>query len=133
VGTYPKAKGSELYGGLTFLYDPDALGGLPIKVFAEALAAEGVPNRAWGFHKPEHLRSIYTKDLPGLWGKSHVGPADMPLPRYQAGDYPVTEGLQSRVLRLKGWIQTSEQAIAQTADAFAKVADHHKELLETAR
>ncbi len=133
VATYPKAKGSELYGGLTFLYDPDALGGLPVTTFSEALAAEGVPNRAWGFHKPEHLRSIYTEDLPGLWGRNHVGPADVPLPRYREGDYPVTEGLQSRVLRLKGWIETTDQAISQTADAFKKVVEHHKELLETAR
>jgi hypothetical protein len=55
------------------------------------------------------------------------------LPRYREGDYPVTEGLQSRVLRLRGWIQTTHQAIAQTADAFKKVVDHHKELMETAR
>jgi hypothetical protein len=130
VATYPKARGTELYGGLRFLYDPEALHGLDLGSFCKALAAEGVPVSAWGFHKPEHLRSLYTTDLPGLWGKGHAGPAGVPLPRYRQGDYPITEGLTSRVLRFPGWIEAAPGAIEQTAAAFSKVVEHHRELRE---
>ena len=37
---YPKATGVELYGGIRFLYDSEALGGLPAAKFAEAMQAE---------------------------------------------------------------------------------------------
>ena len=53
---YPKSKGTELYGGLRFLYDPDALGGLSAKRFCEALAAEGAPVSDSGLGHIEHLR-----------------------------------------------------------------------------
>jgi len=126
---YPKAKGAELYGGLRFLYDPDALGGLTAARFCEALNAEGVPMRAGGFSHVEHLRAIYTKDLPGLWGRGHPGPANIPLPRYKEGDFPVSEGLRDRVLSLSGWIQPAPGLIDQVATGIRKVVDGYKALL----
>jgi len=127
---YPKARGSELYGGLTFLYDPEALGGLGAARFCEALQAEGVPMYAGAFRTPEHLRSIYTEDMPGLWGKGHPGPANIPLPRYAPGDYPVAERLMDgRVLSMGGWIQAADGLIAQVAGGIRKVVENHKRLL----
>ncbi len=126
---YPKSKGAELYGGLRFLYDPDSLGGLSAERFCEAVKAEGAPLRASALRPPEHLRSIFTKDLPDLWGKGHQGPADVPLPRYKEGDYPVSEGLLGRVLSSPGWIEAAPGVIKQFALAIRKVVDHHRALL----
>ena len=77
----------------------------------------------------EHLRAIYTKDLPGLWGKGHVGPANIPLPRYKEGDFPVSEGLRGRVLSYPGRIEAADGFINQLATAFKKVVNQHKRLL----
>jgi dTDP-4-amino-4,6-dideoxygalactose transaminase len=129
VHNYPKAKGVELYGGLQFLYDPDALGGLCAERLCEALNAEGVPMRPHGFREPEHLRVIYTKDLPGLWGRGHPGPGNVPLPRYTKGDYPISEGLMGRVLSLSGWIEATDGLIDQVGAAIRKVADGYRKLL----
>ncbi len=126
---YPKSAGSELYGGLRFLYDAGALGGLTAEKLCEALKAEGVPMTAGGFRAPEHLRAIYTKDLSGLWGKDHPGPANVPLPRYARGDFPVAEGLDGRILSMTGWFEAAEGLIDQVASAIRKVAEGHKALL----
>ncbi|MDP6107748.1 MAG: aminotransferase class I/II-fold pyridoxal phosphate-dependent enzyme [Candidatus Brocadiia bacterium] len=126
---HPKSKGAELYGGLKFTYEPERLGGLPAARLCEALNAEGVPMRAGGFSHLEHLRALFTNDLPGLWGEGHPGPADIPLPRYKEGDYPVSEGLNDRVLSLGGWIEPHDGLIGQVAEAIHKVVDGHKQLL----
>jgi len=129
VKTYPKAKGIELYGGLRFLYDPESLGGLSAEKLCNALNAEGVPMQPGGFRTPEHLRAIYTTDLPGLWGDGHPGPANIPLPRYRKGDYPVSEGLDGKVLSFRGWIEAADGVIDQVAVALRKVVEGYKKLL----
>jgi len=126
---YPKADGTELYGGLRFLYSPEELGGLTAERFCQALQAEGVPMSAGGFRQPEHLRAIFTRDLPGLWGRGHPGPANVPLPRYRKGDYPVTESLAGHVLSMAGWIECAPGLIGQVAAAIRKVVDLHKRLV----
>ena len=126
---YPKSKGSELYGGLRFLYDPDALGGLPAATFVEAVRAEGAPLAGPHVGHVEHLRALYTRDLPGLWGAGHPGPANRPLPRYQEGDLPVSEGMRDKVLGTSGWIEPPDGAVDQFAEAIKKVADGHRKLL----
>ncbi len=126
---YPKAKAAEIYGGLRFIYDPEALGGLSAKRFCEALNAEGVPMSPNGLGHIEHLRAIYTKDLPGLWGPGHPGPANIPLPRYKKGDFPVSESLVDRVLALPGWIEPAPGLIDQVALAIRKVVDNYRALL----
>jgi len=129
VRNYPKAKGAELYGGLKFVYDPDALGGLPAAKFVEAMRAEGAPIGGPGVGHMEHLRALYTKDLPGLWGEGHLGPANIPLPRYKEGDFPVSEGLRDKVLSTRGWIEAADGFIDQFGTAFKKVVDQHRSLL----
>jgi len=131
VHNYPKASGSELYDGMCFLYDSDALGGLPVKKFCEALQAEGASVWAGMFRPPEHLRSIYTEDMPGLWGEGHAGPANIPLPRYTKGDFPIAEAVNDRTVGMCGWIEATDGVIDQFADAIKKVFDQHKKLLET--
>ncbi|MFW6107987.1 MAG: DegT/DnrJ/EryC1/StrS family aminotransferase [bacterium] len=130
IRNYPKATGCELYGGLQFLYDPEALGGLPAAAFVEACAAEGVPISGPKVDHIEHLRSLYTEGLPGLWGEGHAGPADLPLPRHQEGDFPVSEDLARRVLVMPGWIEAADGAVDQVAGAIKKVADGHEKLIE---
>lgn len=126
---YPKSKGAEIYAGLRFLYDPEALGGLTAKPFCDALNAEGVAMEHDIFRIPEHLRTLYTRDLPGLWGKGHPGPANLPLPRYKEGDFPITESLPGRVLGLEGWVECTDGLMDQVAAAIRKVVDNHKDLL----
>ncbi len=126
--TYPKAKASELYGGLRFLYDPEVFGGVSNERFCEALQAEGMPMTPHGFREPEHLRAIFTTDKPGLWGQGHPGPADMPLPRYSRGDYPLAESIRSRIMAFPGWVEAADGVIEQCAQAFRKVAEHHAKL-----
>ena len=55
--------------------------------------------------------------------------SNIPLPRYQEGDYPVSEALQKRVMGLSGWIRCADGLIPQLADAIRKVSDRHGELL----
>ena len=129
VRNYPKAKGVELYGGLRFVYDAEALGGLPVAKFVEAVQAEGGPLSGPQLGHMEHLRSLYTKDLPGLWGKGHPGPANIPLPRYKEGDLPVAEGLRDKVLGTSGHIEAAEGFVEQFATAIKKVVDQHQKLL----
>ncbi len=129
VGNYPKSRGAELYGAMRLHYDPDALGGLASSRFCEALRAEGVPHVSGRLGHIEHLRAIFTQDMPGLWGKGHAGPANIPLPRYKKGDYPLTESLSDRVLSIPGWVEAAEGAIDQLADAIRKVVDQHEKLL----
>ena len=129
VHTYPKSKGSEVYGGLLFLYDAQALDGLPLAKFVEAVAAEGAPMRGPVLRKPEHLRALYTQDLPGLWGPGHPGPANVPLPRYREGDLPVAESLPGRVLASPSYIEPPDGLIEQWAAAVRKVVDQHAKLL----
>lgn len=126
---YPKAKGAELYGSMRFLYDPDALGGLSVERFCQALSAEGVPVSPGSFRDLEHLRALYTEDLPGLWGKGHPGPANLALPRYRKGEFPVSESLSQHTCSMPGWIEAADGLIDQVAQAIRKVADHHRELL----
>jgi dTDP-4-amino-4,6-dideoxygalactose transaminase len=129
IRNLPKATGCELYGGLQFLYDPAALGGLPAARFVEAAAAEGVPLSGPKLDHVEHTRTLYTEDLPGLWGEGHVGPANLPLPRYREGDFPISESLRDRVLVIPGWIEPADGAVEQTAAGVRKVVDAHAELL----
>lgn len=129
---YPKSKGSELYGGLRFLYNPDALGGLSSTDFLRAVQAEGVPMGGGSGRSLEHLRAMFTRDLPGLWGKGHPGPANLPLPRYKRGDYPISEGLEGRVLSMTGWINAADGVIQQIALGIRKVAEQHRAVLSAA-
>ena len=128
--TYPKAKGSEIYGGLVFLYHPDALDGLPARRFIEAVAAEGAPMSGPGIGHMEHLRSLYTKELPGLWGEGHPGPANVPLPRYKEGDFPVCESLRDTVLSSPSYIEPADGLIEGWAAAIRKVVDGRRKLLD---
>jgi dTDP-4-amino-4,6-dideoxygalactose transaminase len=125
VRNLPKATGCELYGGIQFLFDAEALGGLPPGRFVEAVAAEGVPLVGPKVDHVEHTRSLFTQDLPGLWGKGHVGPANIPLPRYREGDFPVSEKLRDTTLVMPGWIEPRDGVIEQVAGAIRKVADRY--------
>lgn len=116
VRNYPKAAGAELYDGLRLVYHPDRLDGLPTARLAEALKAEGVPIKGVGFNYLEHLRYIYNGEY-DLWGRGRGR-----LPKYVRGDFPVSEDLHTRVLRLPAWIEPAEGLIEQMIAAFHKVA-----------
>jgi len=116
VRNLPKATGSELYGGLRVVYHPEALDGLPADRFVEGLQAEGVPVSGPTIGHREHLRYIFSGGFE-LWGRGRGR-----LPRYQAGDLPVTEDLHNRVLALPPHIDAADGFIDQCVAAFHKVA-----------
>ncbi len=128
VHTYPRSKGAELFGGIQFLVDPKQLGGANAAAVVAAMQAEGLTTAVNSANHIEHLRSIYTKALPGLWGKGHVGPADQPLPRYKAGDFPISEAVASRSFQIRGWVDPPPGLIDQVAQTFAKVSANSEEL-----
>ena len=123
VRNYPKATGSEVYGGLRIVYHPDQLDGLPPGKCVEALRAEGVPMGGIGLFHREHLRWIYASQFE-LWGRGRGR-----LPHYKLGDYPLTEELHGRVLSFPAYIDPPDGLIAQCIEAFAKVARHAGELV----
>ncbi len=129
---YPKAKGAEVYGHIQLVYDPEAWDGLPASRVIEALRAEDAPVELEE-RGLEHLRALFTQDLPGLWGPGHPGPADQPLPRYARGDFPVAESLHGRVFHLRGWVEPAPGLVGQVAAAFAKVYEHRDALRQTAQ
>ena len=129
VHVYEKSKGSELFGGLQFLVDSERLGGATAEHLTPALKAEGIASVTNSTRHVEHLRSIYTKDLPGLWGDGHPGPADIPLPRYRRGDFPITETVNERSFWFHGWVDPTPGLIEQVASAIDKVVSKADELV----
>lgn len=133
VDTYEKSDSAGFYGGLRLVYQPDALDGLSVERYVEALQAEGVDISGPGFAYLEHRRYLFREGF-DLWGddRGPLGGAFCGLPSfdgYRKGDYPVTEALHERVLTLPSIIEPPESLVDQTAAAFEKVAAYHETLL----
>jgi len=132
VWPHAKSEADGLYGGLRVVYRPDELGGVPVEAFVEALQAEGVSASGPSVGHLEHLRTIHTEGY-DLWGEDR-GPLGgtfcglPPFDTYEAGDFPVTEALDERVLRLPSYLEPVEGTVARTVEAFEKVAAEHERL-----
>jgi len=124
---HPKARRVSLYGGFEIVYDPEAYDGLPGPKFVEALRAEGV-SAGMGFGHLMHTKSLFTRGF-DLWGHGR-GPLGADFKPYQWGDFPVTEDLSTRVINLPCFLEPADGFLQQTTDAFAKVSEGYKGLVE---
>lgn len=130
VWTHDKSTTDGLYGGLRVVYQPDAVGDCPVEEYLEALDAEGAPVRGPSVGHLEHLRSIHTAGY-DLWGddRGPLGGAFCGLPSYdtyQAGDFPITEELDQRVLRVPSYIDPATGTVDQLVASFQKVSAHYR-------
>jgi len=122
----PKAKPGGFYE-YRLVYQSDAMGGVPVERFVEALRAEGVPtdhdrynlahlhpffSRRWEFENPGFLDCPQAAGCK-LWGK---------------GDLPVTESIHERLLSLPSYTDPEPGLIEQVMSAFAKVTASAEQL-----
>jgi dTDP-4-amino-4,6-dideoxygalactose transaminase len=126
----PPPGGDSRMGGWYYargLYDADALGGLPIERFVEALAAEGVPTDV-GCNRPLHLHPMVTEaDIYGDGRPTILAHADRDV-RAPAGSLPVSEATPSFVFGVPWFKQYRPAAIDEHVTAVKKVVAHADEL-----
>lgn len=128
----PKGSGLTMGGwyAATGLYRPEELGGLSVRRFCEALAAEGLPcspgcNKALHLHPVFNTADVYNQGRPTRIANLPEG-VDI---RQPAGSLPVSEGIQARVFFAPWFKHYRPDDIEEYAAAFAKVIDHYEELL----
>ncbi len=125
--TAPECTRGAWYG-YRVLYDPRALGGLPKERFMEALKAEGVEVNG------ERYRLLHFEPL--YQGPEIAGECPFPAPgvrahmhNYAAGDFPVAEAIQPRLLALPTFtLQPCRELLDQYVAACQKVAANAEQL-----
>lgn len=110
-------------------YAPEELGGLPVKKFVEAVAAEGAIVRpTW--ETPLHLKKIFNSiDIYGHGKPTRLAFADRDI-RQGIGSMPVAEGILQRTLMIPWFKHDRSEEIAQQAAAYRKVALRASDLLK---
>jgi perosamine synthetase len=109
-------------------YVPEALSGLPLHCFIEAVCAEGVDSWTWnGISQPLHLQNLYQEaDIYREGAPTAIVHADRDV-RLRPGDLPCAESLQA--FAVPAFRRYDIYAIEAFANAFDKVCRHHHELL----
>jgi perosamine synthetase len=125
TSTYPKAQMGGFYGGLKGIYHPEALGGLPVDRFIEAVQAEGAPmsGRAYDLH---HLLPLFAEGF-DLFGGGR-GPLTGDYRGYRRGDLPVSEAVHPNVVSFPALIDPPPGYLDQYLGALAKVVARHQDL-----
>jgi perosamine synthetase len=109
------------------IYEPEALGGLPLDKFLEALKAEGSP-AAQGITRPMHLHPVFQEaDVYGDGKPSAIAFADRDV-RQRPGSLPTAEKMAGRVIAVPYFKHDWPDAIERHAAAFRKVVEHAGEL-----
>jgi dTDP-4-amino-4,6-dideoxygalactose transaminase len=113
------------------LYDAQALGGLPVDKFIEAVTAEG-GRIGRGANFPLHLHPLLNEaDIYHDGKPTRIAFSQRDL-RQPAGSLPVSENLRDRVFGIP-WFKTDRgQVIEQFAAAYRKVAMQAEKLMQTA-
>ncbi len=110
------------------LYDPEALGGLSVTRFAEAVRAEGSACRA-GVNKPLHLHPLFnTCDIYGHGRPTRLAHSDRDL-RQPPGSLPVSETIGAHTYVIPQFKRYRPEVIEQHAAAYRKVAENYALLL----
>jgi len=125
VHDYPKAKAAGFYGGLTLLYNPEELDGLPARKYVQACQAEGIPVSGPGVSHLEHLRYIYTHGF-DLYGRKR---GQLLKPLTKPGDYPISESMRDKVLTFPAYIDPPDGLMKQIITGFRKVSRNYGELM----
>ncbi|MBU0714869.1 MAG: DegT/DnrJ/EryC1/StrS family aminotransferase [Verrucomicrobia bacterium] len=127
----PQNSGSTMGGWYAAhgLYQSEALEGLSILRFTEAVAAEGAVCYA-GCNAPLHLHALFnTCDVYGHGKPTRIANTDRDL-RQPKGSLPVTEQINNHVYGIPWFKHYRPNYIKQQANAYKKVARYYKELLE---
>ncbi|MFJ1758589.1 DegT/DnrJ/EryC1/StrS family aminotransferase [Kitasatospora sp. NPDC088134] len=110
--------------GLTMLYRPEELGGLPIEKFHDALLAEG----ATAYDRPGStcpMNQLPLYQQPNLLFPGHPH-SHRP---YRPGMFPVAEHAHRHTVKLPVWHRSADLETAEAyVHAAVKVSDHYKEL-----
>jgi dTDP-4-amino-4,6-dideoxygalactose transaminase len=122
--------GSNMAGWYSALghYRSEELGGLSVRRFAAAVAAEGAPCHA-GCNFALHLHPLLNEcDIYGDGRPTRIAHAatDVRQPR---GSLPVSEGINNRVYSIPWFKHYRPALIEEYAAAFAKVAADYEKLL----
>ncbi|MDD5677781.1 MAG: DegT/DnrJ/EryC1/StrS family aminotransferase [Kiritimatiellae bacterium] len=126
----PKGSGSTMGGWYAArgLYKPEALEGLSLRRFAEAVMAEGAKCSP-GCNAPLHLHPLLnTCDVYGHGKPTRIANSDRDL-RQPKGSLPVTEEVVGRVYSIPWLKHYRPNYIKQQVNAYKKVSRHYKELL----
>ncbi|MFH1477306.1 MAG: DegT/DnrJ/EryC1/StrS family aminotransferase [Verrucomicrobiota bacterium] len=126
----PKGSGSTMGGWYAAhgLYQPEALEGLSVQRFTEAVVAEGAVCHP-GCNTPLHLHALFnTCDVYGHGKPTRIANADRDL-RQPKGSLPVTEQINNRVYGIPWFKHYRPNYIKQQANAYKKVVRCYKELL----
>lgn len=112
------------------LYRPEELGGLSVRRFCEALAAEGVRCRP-GCNQALHLHPLFnTVDVYRQGKPTRI--ANLPEGvdvRQPVGSLPVAEGIQERVFGIPWFKHDRPAIIREYASAVRKVVERYEDLL----
>jgi dTDP-4-amino-4,6-dideoxygalactose transaminase len=104
------------------LYDPDALGGLSVDRFMEAVRAEGVENYSEGVNQPMHLHPVLNEaDIFRDGIPTRIAFSDRDV-RQEKGSLPVAETIEDRTVPVPYFKHDNADLIAQHAAAYRKVA-----------
>jgi hypothetical protein len=110
------------------LYDPEALGGLSVTQFAEAVRAEGT-DCSPGINKPLHLHPLLnTCDVYGHDRPTRIAFSNRDL-RQPPGSLPQSEKIGALTYSIPWFKHYDRAIIEQHANAFRKVAEKYESLL----
>lgn len=108
-------------------YLPEELDGLPIEIYIEAVAAEGVPVTR-PKSPPLHCEPAFQCDRPVLGAFHHYGQQGASYRTYAPGALPQSEAYVRHALRFPAYTDDVRDDLDRFADAMAKVAEHAPEL-----
>jgi len=126
-----KGSGSNMAGWYSArgLYRPEELGGLSVTRFAEAVRAEGAICSP-GLNRPLHLHPLFnTCDVYGHGKPTRIAHADRDL-RQPPGSLPVSESIGTLAYQIPWFKRYRPEIIDEHVNAYRKVAENYKELLE---
>ncbi|HOC02229.1 MAG TPA: DegT/DnrJ/EryC1/StrS family aminotransferase [bacterium] len=128
----PKNSGSTKGGWYCSLglYKTEELEGLSITRFCEALRAEGVGCSYPGCNRPLHIHPVFNDvDIYGHGKPTRIVNATRDV-REKTGSLPNAEALQKRVFGVPWFRHYWPERIEEYANAFKKVIENYKELLQ---
>jgi len=133
IRAHRTAKGSKTTMGgwynLLGIYNTEELEGLSVSRFCEAVRDEGVECGP-GCNKSLHLHPIFNNIDVYQDGKpSRIANSASDI-RQPLGSLPVSEGIQERVFSVPWFKHYRPELIKEYADAYRKVSENYKELLD---
>lgn len=112
------------------LYCSEELGGLSVTRFAEAVRKEGCGVCSPGCNAALHLHPIFnTCDVYGHGKPTRIAHSTRDI-RQPEGSLPVSEKVGTRTYGIPWFKKYNPQMVEECANAYRKVAENYKELLE---